>query len=58
MKVEEKGYCRGNVKKVLDSPYMMAYQRCDEDLIQDQAYIQHEKGLALQKIPMTDSIVR
>ena len=26
----------------------------DEDLDEVQAYIQHEKGLALQKIPMTD----
>ena len=26
----------------------------DEDLDEVQAYIQHEKGLSLQKIPMTD----
>ena len=47
MKVEDTGYCRGNVKKVLDNSYMIACSRCDEDLEEDYAYIQHEKGLAL-----------
>ena len=58
MKVEDAGYCRGNVKKILDSFYMKACSRCDEDLEADYAYIQHEKGLAIQKLLMTISMVR
>ena len=34
-KIEDAGYCCGNVKKVLDSSYVMACSRCDEDLAED-----------------------
>ena len=43
MKVEDAGYCRGNVKKILDKFYVKACSRCDEDLEEDYAYIQHER---------------
>ena len=35
MKVEDIGYCHGNINKVLDSSYMMAFLICDEDLVED-----------------------
>ena len=47
MKVGDASYYHGNVKKVLNHSYEMACSRCDEDLEEDYAYIQHEKELAL-----------
>ena len=35
MKVEDVGYCHFNVKKDLDSSYVMDCSRCDEDLVED-----------------------
>ena len=35
MKVEEVGYCRGYVKKILDRFYMKAFLICDEYLAEE-----------------------
>ena len=35
MKVGDAGYCRGNVKKVMNRSCEMACLRCDEDLDED-----------------------
>ena len=57
MTVRDAGYCGGNVKNGL-VPIRWLDRRYDEDLDDDQAYTQHEKGMALQKLLMTDSTIR